>query len=123
MGKAGYQVEDHQGDVDLEEVHWEQRQVSEICRPERVGHADKEYEDPGDDDVYERAGDGDDELMAGIARYAFEACHSTDREQGDIRGVDSIAARGRGVTELVQDDAEKEQKDKQHGGECGQRTA
>lgn len=82
--------------------------------------SENEDEEKGDGDIDSRSGDGNDELLEGIAGHPGEAGNSADGEEGYIRGADSEGARGEGVSEFMEEDTEKKQKNKRKACEsCG----
>ncbi len=59
----------------------------------------------GDDDIHERAGDGDEEFLAGLFGNALELRDAADRQQRHKGRRHAEIARGEDVAELVQQHA------------------
>ena len=63
----------------------------------------------GDDDVHQRAGDGDEEFLPRLLRNALELGDAADRQQRHIRRRHAEGAGGEDVAELVQQHAQEQQ--------------
>ena len=79
----------------------------------------------GEDDRqrHERAGDGDEELLAGRVGVPAHLHHAAEEEEVDAGDLDPRAPRGERVPELVQHDRAEEQDRGHHGGRVARRAA
>jgi hypothetical protein len=64
------------------------------------------------------AGNGDQQLLAGLLRHPLDACHAADGQQRYVARADAEAACDEDMTELVGEHAGKDQDDEHDGIQC-----
>ena len=100
------QVEQHQPDVDRGEPRQEaRRRLLDVGDGGEVEMGAERDQHRRDDDVDQRPGDGDDDLLGRVLRHARQARQPADGQQRDVRRGDAVAARGERMAEFVQHDA------------------
>ena len=122
--KGRQEIESHEHDVDGEKLG---QQIAPALRhglqfSEIKEASDHDIERKGNDDIDRRTGQRDDQFLPRFVRHAFQPRHATDGEERDIRRVDPVSAGGKGVAELVEDDADKEQDNEGKAGKHRRRS-
>jgi hypothetical protein len=103
-------VEDGQKQVDRREPCNEPlaRIVDRAKGRKAVAGAEKKRQAGPDDDVHRGTGKGDCDLLRRGFGYLLEPRHTANRQERDVRGAHTEAARHEGMTELMGDHAGKE---------------
>jgi hypothetical protein len=110
-GEGRDHVEDHHEDVPHHELLKEVPRFEEVVAGIELSvDAEAQIDRCGDDHIYQRTADRDDELLRGLARHAFQPRHAADGQQRDVRRADAVTTRGQDMPELMQ----------HHAGEHGQ---
>ena len=97
----------------------QKRRHVQVCAV--LGHAGPAHigpkhqrQDQEDRKRHGRSGKGNGDFSRGPLGDPVKLGHTTNRQQGDTGGLDSIAARHQGVSEFVRHDTGKQGKDERH---------
>ena len=114
--KGGDEVEQDEGDVGA--GHPGEEAVGRVIemrhRAGIEGGAEREVEDERYDQIDQRPGEGDDDLFRRLVGHARQPCQPADRQEGDVRRRDAVAARRQRMAELVEEDAGEDRQDERN---------
>ena len=134
-GKGGQQVEEAKQDISQKEIkqHVEQAWLAQIVGDHlglsQAGGrlAPKEKNDGNQQrrngKVDQRPGNDDQKLLDRLFRHPFQVGNTADRQQQDAARLDAEAPRGQGMAILMQGDADKEQRNRQHAIQAAHQPA